>query len=380
MTISGTKTFSKGKTFKDVGIIKKSYCGSFSTSKPSLRLDFAKYIKEQEDEIEKLIGTKSITLNNCKQDPSFIRQPLGYELFRQAGVPTPRGNFAKVIVNGVSFGPFFSMEQYKKTMLKNNFDGNGDGNLYELDAGDDLDTSIIKAGKISFESGGDAEDQKDLLVAAEVIAKEGLVGAKKVIDYDAFIKLYAMETIMKHRDGFTINTNNTYLYNDAKAVDDPKIGKDINLKFIPCGIDQLLREKKDFEMGTKAIIAKLIIEDPQGKKDLLAAIKKFATTIFSKKNHDKVLKPYIDRLEALVADAGALPELDINSLRHELKLVRSGAYQHLGEIPSDGTVFVARVSGVCIPTDNKEYVPEPTASSFGDAKYFKTGYFYSTLR
>lgn len=313
-------------------------------------------------------------MNNCKQDPSFIRQPLGYELFRQAGVPVPRCNFAKLFVNGVDFGPFVSLEQYKGNMLKDNFDGNDDGNLYELDAGDDLDAAIIKAGKISFESGPGAEDQKDLLVAADAITTGGLAGAKKVIDYEAFLKLYAMETIMKHRDGFAINTNNTYLYNDVKAVDNPTI-KDVNLKFIPCGIDQLLREKKDFEMGGKAIMARLIREDPQGKADLLAAMKKYATTIFSKKNYDKVLKPYVDRLEALVADAGALPELDINSLRHELKLVRSGAYQHLGEIPTDGTVFVDRATGVCIPTSDAEYVPEPTQSTFGGGEYFKTGYF-----
>ncbi|CZT01155.1 uncharacterized protein RCO7_02749 [Rhynchosporium graminicola] len=372
VTISGTHSPKKSATFKDVGIIKKSYCGSFSKTKPSVRLDFASNVKENEDVVEKLIGTKSITLNNCKQDPTYIRQPLAYELFRHAEIPTPRCNFANMIVNGTDMGVFVNLEQYKKQFLKNNFDGNDEGNLYELDAGDDLDAAVIKAEKISFESGGD-EDQKDLLVAAEAIASDGLTGAKKVIDYNAFIKLYAMETIMKHRDGFTVNTNNTYLYNDVRAVDNPTI-KDINLKFIPCGTDQLLREVKDFEMGSKAILARLVLDDRKAKADLLSAIRTFATTIFSKSNHDKVVKPYIDRLEALVACAGAMPEAAINSLRHEVKLVRSGAYQHLGEIPTDGTVFVARISGVCIPTSNSEYIPEPTASTFG-RDLFKTGYF-----
>lgn len=53
------KDFKKGKTFSDVGVIKKSYCGSFSKTKPSVRLDFARFVKEQEEAIEKLIGTKS---------------------------------------------------------------------------------------------------------------------------------------------------------------------------------------------------------------------------------------------------------------------------------------------------------------------------------
>ncbi|KAL2060793.1 hypothetical protein VTL71DRAFT_8845 [Oculimacula yallundae] len=397
VTISGTHALKKKATFTDVGIIKKSYCGSFSKTKPSVRLDFARNIKENEDVIEKLIGTKSITLNNCKQDPAYIRQPFGYEIFRSTHskmqlcqddrkwcrhvssnsfyiFPSPVPRLLSLLYlpeNLLHRGVFVNLEQYKKPLLKNNFDGNDKGNLYELDAGDDLEPAVIKAEKISFESGG-AEDQKDLLLAAEAIASDGLAGAKKVIDYDAFIKLYAMETIIKHRDGFTINTNNTYLYNDMKAVDNPTI-RDLNLKFIPCGIDQLLREVKDFEMGSKAILARLILADPKAKADLLSAIRYYATEIFSKANHDKVLKPYIDRLEALVARAGAMPESAINSLRHEVKLVRSGAYQHLGEFPSDAS-FVARVSGVCIPTSNSEYIPEATPSKFG-GELFKTGYF-----
>src|SRR5687767_1795057 len=42
-------------TFNNVGIKKKSYCGSFSTSKPSLHL---KYDNADEAAVEALIGTK----------------------------------------------------------------------------------------------------------------------------------------------------------------------------------------------------------------------------------------------------------------------------------------------------------------------------------
>ncbi|OWP04588.1 cellulosomal protein [Marssonina coronariae] len=367
VTISGTK-LPQPQTFADVGIIKKSYCGSFSTTKPSVRLDFSRNVPANEDVIEKLIGTKSITLNNCKQDPSFVRQPLGYELFRQAGVPYARSNFAKLIVNGVDMGVFVNLEQYKKQFLKNNFAGNDNGNLYELDAGDDLDAAVIRAGKISFESGV-TDNQKDLLVAADTIATGGLEAAKKVVDYDAFVRLFAMETLLKHRDGFTINTNNTYLYNDVKAVKDPTV-KNVKLKFIPCGLDQILREKKDFEIGCTAILARLIREDTAGRADLSSVIQTFATTIFSKSNHDTVLKPYVDRLEALVAKLGAQPAEEISSLRHEMSLIRSGAFQHLHKFPSEAVTFLARVRGDCFfaraPSSGPQEVyhdqPSPTPS------------------
>ncbi|PBP20343.1 cellulosomal protein [Diplocarpon rosae] len=359
LTISGSK-LPQQHTFADVGIIKKSYCGSFSTTKPSVRIDFSRNVPANEDIIEKLIGTKSITLNNCKQDPSFIRQPLGYELFRQAGVPYARSNFAKLIVNGVDMGVFVNLEQYKKQFLKNNFAGNDKGNLYELDAGDDLDPAVIKAGKISFESGV-TDNQKDLLVAADAIANGGVAAVKKVVDYGAFVKLFAMETLMKHRDGFTINTNNTYLYNDVEAVTDPTT-EDVKLKFIPCGLDQILREKKDFEIGGTAILARLIREDTAGRADLYSMIQTFATTVFSKSNHETVLKPYIDRLEALVAQLGAQPTEEINSLRHEMSLIRSGAFQHLRKFPSEATTFLARVTGDCLYASEEEvYHAQPSS-------------------
>lgn len=228
----------------------------------------------------------------------------------------------------------------------------------KLDAGDDIDASIIKAGKISFESGVN-EDQKDLLIAADSIAS-GLAAAKKVIDYEAFVKLFAMEILLKHRDGFTVNTNNTYLYNDVKAVAEPTIS-DVNLKFIPCGLDQLLRKVKDFEIGQASILGRLIYDDAAGKADLYAAIRTFATTIFSKSAYDTVLKPYVDRLEALVASAGGQPTEEVNSLRHELKLVRSGAFQHLGEFPTEAISILARQSGDSIhasKTDNSHSHPQ----------------------
>lgn len=353
VTISGTK-FPQSGTFSDVGIIKKSYCGSFSTTKPSFRLDFGRTIAANADAVEKLIGAKSLTLNNSSQDPAYVRQPLGYEIFRQAGLPYARCNFAKVSVNGTNMGVYVNLEPYKKQFLKNLFAGNDKGNLYELEVGEDIDPNIVASGKISFESGL-APDEKDLKVAASQLAT-GLAGAKQVVDYNQFVKLFAIETLLKHWDGFTINTNNTYVYNDVVAVADPNISN-VKLKFIPCGIDQILQEGRNFEIGGKAILARLIRDDAGGKADLFSAIRTFANTIFSKTSHDTVLKPYIDRMEALLNSAGVTPTGDINNVRTQLKLVRSGAFQLLGEFPTDPTMFLTRSVGECFHASNSEFIP-----------------------
>lgn len=332
VTISGSK-FPKSGTFADVGIIKKSYCGSFSTTKPSLRLDFARNIDANEDAAESLFGTKTLTLNNSVQDSSYVRQALGYELFRQAGLPYARCNLAKVVVNGNNMGIYVNLEPYKKQFLKNLFMGNDKGNLYELEVGEDLDPAIVAAGKISFESGV-APDQKDLVIAASQIATNGLVGAKRIVDYPSFIKLFAMETLLKHWDGFTINTNNTYIYNDVVAIANPTMNN-VKFKFIPCGLDQILQEGRNFEIGGKAIMARLIRNDTTGKANLFAAIRSYANTLFSKNNYETTLKPFISRMETILSSNGIMPTGEISTVKKQLQLIRSGAYQLIGEFPPE---------------------------------------------
>ena len=60
-----------------------------------------------------------------------------------------------------------------------------------------------------------------------------------MLDLDQFIKLYAMEFFLKHWDGYSDNTNNTYIYNDVNAVESPGAGN-VKFKMIPWGIDQIL--------------------------------------------------------------------------------------------------------------------------------------------
>ncbi|KAL2064054.1 hypothetical protein VTL71DRAFT_4548 [Oculimacula yallundae] len=361
VTISGSKFPLGTSTFADVGIIKKSYCGSFSTVKPSLRLDFSKNIPSNEDLAESIFGTKLLVLNNSIQDPSYVRQTLGYELFHQAGLPYARCNYAKVLVNGTNMGIYVNLEPYKKSFLKNQFLGNEKGNLYELEVGEDLDPAIVASGKISFES-GITDNAKDLAIAAAQIAENGLVGVKRIVDYPAFVKLFAMETLLKHWDGFTANTNNTYIYNDVVAVKEPTMNN-VKFKFIPCGLDQILQEGRNFEVGARAIMARLIRDDEVGKKELFEGIRNLANGIFGKANWENVLKPYIARVESLLASAGVAPTGEINTVRNQIKLIRSGAFQLIGEFPSEPTLFLNRSVNNCFHASNSEFIPPGSPST-----------------
>ena len=70
-----------------------------------------------------------------------------------------------------------------------------------------------------------------------------------MLDLDQFIQLYAMEFLLKHWDGYASNTNNTYLYNDLKAVAKPgPEGRPVQDD--PVGVfDQILKPWVPFKMG-----------------------------------------------------------------------------------------------------------------------------------
>ena len=80
-----------GTVLENVGIRKKGFIGSVDSSKPGLKLKFDKYVEEQ-----MVFGMERMALNNNVSDPSFIKQYLTYRLFREASIPAPRCNFARV--------------------------------------------------------------------------------------------------------------------------------------------------------------------------------------------------------------------------------------------------------------------------------------------
>ena len=77
-----------------------------------------------------LDGVKKFNFNNGWSDPTFVRETLGYELFEQMGIPTPRTSFVDLWINDTHLGLYTMVEQIDKTFLGNHFDDDS-GNLYK---------------------------------------------------------------------------------------------------------------------------------------------------------------------------------------------------------------------------------------------------------
>jgi hypothetical protein len=365
--ISGTH-FPARTTFTNVGVKKKSFCGSLNSEKPCLHLDFGKFSDTVSD-AENLLGSRYLTLNNSIQDRSYIRQPLGYRLLGMAGLPHSRCNFARVSVNGTLIGQGFggvnspgmyvNAEPAMKRYIERNF-GNMKGNLYEIEHHDDFVRERLEF--ISVEALSKFENKADLKFAVDHIAANGLAGANQMLDLDHFIKLYAMEFFLKHWDGYANNTNNTYIYNDVAAVEAPGV-TDVKFKMIPWGIDQTLQPDRPFKLARDGLIAKLVRDDATRRRQLIDQIGTFRETVFGREVQQSVLRPMIDQMEALLVGFG-VPNVtaEIATVRQQLRLAESAGFLCAG-LPVGAAVYLLDGdTSECLHASNTEGVPPGTPS------------------
>ena len=306
-----------------------------------------------------------MTLNNSIQDPSYVRQPLGYTLLGMAGLPHSRCNFARVLVNGKPIGQgvagvnspgiYVNAEPIMKRYIERNFNGNLNGNLYELEHRDDLISARIPF--IGVEALSKFDDKADLKLADDQIAAHGLAGANQMMDLDQFIKIYAMEFLLKHWDGYSDNTNNTYLYNDVNAVASPGPGN-VKFKLIPWGIDQILQPQHSFKMSTNGLIAKLVRNDTTRRTQLINQIRTYRDTIFAREIQQTQLTPLIDRMQTLLVGLGVPNAVSqIAVVRQQLRLAASAGYLCAG-LPETRPVYLLKDdTSECLHASNTEGIP-----------------------
>ncbi len=216
-----------GVLVEQVGLRKKGLIGSLSTTKPSLKVKFDKFVSGQS-----LSGLERLTLNNAISDPSLIKQCLGYRLFEAAGIPAPRCNFAHVVAQGSDLGIYVNVEPVKERFLRRAFAGDDRGDLYEGTLSD------FRPGWTgTFEPDTSATDPSlgPILAVTDALSEpddgDALAALEQALDLQAFHRFWAMEVLIAHWDGYAGNRNNFYVYRRSGAQ---------GLEFLPWGIDGIL--------------------------------------------------------------------------------------------------------------------------------------------
>ena len=319
-------TFYEGdQVYPNVGIRLKGGWGSFRTlegeNKAAFTIKFNQYEKKQ-----RFHGLRRIVLNNAVQDPSYLRESIGYSLFRDAGIPAPRINYASVDLNGKSYGLYVQVEAVTKDFLKRWYDETN-GNLYE-GPGDVLDWR-----ELDLDSNQDREDRSDLRRLATAIEEaddeDPWNTLSKYVDQEAFTRFIALEQIVTHWDGYT-QTNNYRMYFN------PSTSK---FEFFPHGGDQLFDEPGISILREQGgILSRALLKTTSGKDYYLNVMRRLVDKTWDEqKLRTRVAEIYQlirPHLAANSENAHRLEEFE-RRVERVLRFIKIRRYAILGQLHSE---------------------------------------------
>jgi hypothetical protein len=279
----------------NVGVRKKGFLGSLSTTRPSLKIKFSEFGNDK-----RLFGLERMTLNNGNQDPSRIKTCLAYKIFTDAGVKAPRCNFAHVRVTHEGgtedLGIFAHVESIKSAFLQRAF-GSADGNLYEPAARADL-----RPGEVAFYEIKNNEDENDTTDLWRLVDElDRIPGADFVtkvgqhVHVDDFLTFWTTEALVGHWDGYAGDRNNNYMYADPA---------DGLFRFIPWGTDDTFGQGNPFTgegpvaplIWTHGHLARQLYSQPSMASSYQQRMQELFDTVWD----ETEILVEIDRMEALI--------------------------------------------------------------------------------
>lgn len=209
-----------GEFVLDAGIRLRGKIGSFRTldGKPKFKIDFGEFVDGQE-----FHGLKSVALNNEVVDCSYLREPVAYGIYRDAGVSASRTGFAHVTVNGEDYGLYVTVEVPDSRFLTDRLPDDDGGQLYDgkytyYEDGSYtlLDFDLGVGALYQLEEGEDNGNQDifEMTAAIEAATASGSFGSglDGAVDWEQIHTNFAVEQWLGHIDGYAMNRNNYRVY------------------------------------------------------------------------------------------------------------------------------------------------------------------------
>ncbi|MSU61251.1 MAG: hypothetical protein EXS31_02460 [Pedosphaera sp.] len=285
-----------GARFAKVGVRKRGFFGSTSQERPALNIDLAHYKKKNQ-----FAGEMRFKLHNNNQDASQIKQALSYQVFAAAGVPSPRCNFARVKINGHDLGVYSHIDRIDDEFLDRHFGSHG-GSLYEA-AISDFRPGWIETFQKKNENGQNGKAELTAVVEAlQSTDAELLERLDKVLDMDAFMSFWAVESLINHWDGFAGHQNNAFVYHDPKTK---------KLRFIPWGPDSTFGDHHLFvpfqppaSVLAVSYLTRRLYNHPVTQERYRRRMKELLATAWD----EKKLLAEVDRMENLLRGKMLVPE------------------------------------------------------------------------
>ncbi|MCE9565086.1 MAG: CotH kinase family protein [Planctomycetes bacterium] len=299
------------KTYTDIAIHLRGSAGSFRNfdDRPGLTINMDKFTDGLDYR-----GMDKFHLANSAQDPSYLSELICGEICKAAGVPAARIGHAIVTLNTRKLGMYYFKEGYDKNFLKRNFKSSN-GNFYDGGFLRDIDQPLDL-----ISTKDDVPDRKDLKALLEAAREpdkaKRFQRLEKVLDLDEFISLCVVEIIMSDWDGYPMKPNNYRIYHDRER--DKMI-------FIPSGMDQMFGDVNwSILPGFNAIVARALIDTPEGKKRYIARFREIMKTCYKPDDLVKKLDEAEKRVQAALVTVDANQARD---LKNHVERLRSAIRQ-----------------------------------------------------
>ncbi len=302
-----------GERFDNIGLRVKGGCGSARTldAKSSFKANLSWNNPSVAGcpEQRRFRGLKRLTLNNMVQDQSFTHESLAYYYYALMGVAVPRSAYVRVAVNGEPWGLYLNLESIDRRMLSRHFQSN-QGMLYEgtywcdfipANIPANLDDSFCIQRKFSDDEcsstdpGADPTTYQPIRDLADDLAAipEGAFypAVTELIDWDAYLSLWAADAMLSHWDGYSYNIINNYrVYHN--------LDKD-RWQIIPTGVDQTFVRDLD-PFAPRSQLATRCLAEPACEATFIARLSK-AVDIFESADLEAVRTQLVDHIRAEVA-------------------------------------------------------------------------------
>ncbi len=210
-----------GQLFDSVGVKYKgnsSYSPNNAKNPLHIELNFVKKGQNYN-------GVKDIKLGNGFADPTFVREPLSYEIARKY-MDAPRANHAKVWINGAYWGVYGNVESINKQFLQNHFATNGNRSFFKCNpedfggpgtGGNYPDLVYSSADSAFYYNKYDIQSDfgwAELLQLMETL-KNNPNAADNILDVDRALWMLAFNNVLVNLDSYTgAFAQNYYLYHD----------------------------------------------------------------------------------------------------------------------------------------------------------------------
>jgi len=281
VTIAGTRMV-------DVGVrLKGNRSMRDLDDRPSFIVDFDRYAPGRTYR-----GLRRLLLHAMVEDPTRLRETLGYALYREVGVPAPRTGYVRVRLDDAPAKLYLAVQAIDEAMLAEHF-GDATGNLYEGEYGCDVRSADVWG--FELDSGADTSRSDLRRFAATVPAGVTAVFADRpgAVDRREVLAYLAMSALIGDFDGYR-HHHNYFLYHDPSTR---------RWSMLPWGIDRVLYEPIDI-FDSLGLLARMCLDDATCRLDYVRAMHK-AVDVFEAAD----LPAQASRLAALIGPGDEREEL-----------------------------------------------------------------------